>query len=158
HVADAEQVDRALLDDRDKDRLVRYLKAAPEYAVIDAAQKRLICEGFLTRANGRWMRGALDWATRDALAEFERRHRVYSWGYLGKDTLEVLRVTPAEAERRALVRVLTERAIHAAGVLEDGSTSTYANGTPMTFKGADGRDHPIPDLVSALRDQLVAAF
>jgi hypothetical protein len=158
HVAAPEQIDLAQLDDRDKDRVTRYLKIAPEYRVIDAAQKRLICEGFLTRANGRWVRGALDWATRDALAEFERRHRVYSWGYLGKDTLEVLRVTPDEAERRALVRVLTERAIHAAGVLEDGSTSTYANGAPMTFKGADGKDHPIPDLVSALRNELVTAF
>ena len=93
-----EQLVAESLDDRDRDRLKRFLKIAPEYLAIDAAQKRLKCEGFL-KGKTRYVRGALDWATRDALAEYERRHRVYSWGYLGRDTLAVLRVTPVETER-----------------------------------------------------------
>jgi hypothetical protein len=158
HVATPEALDQSLLTDRDKDRLKRYPKAAAEFHVIDAAQKRLVCEGFLTRANGRYTRGAMDWATRDALAEFERRHRVYSWGYLGKDTLEVMRMTPAESERQSVVRILGERAMHAAGVLEDGSTSTFSNGAPRTFQGIDGKDHPIPNLEAALEKDVIDAF
>jgi hypothetical protein len=156
-VASLEQLDAARLSDRDRDRLKRYGSIAAEYLAVDAAQKRLKCEGFFN-GRGRYVRGALDWATRDALAEYERRHRVYSWGYLGKDTLAMLRVTPAETERLAVLRILTERAIHAAGVLEDGSTATRSDGQPRTYNGADGKAHPIPNLVAELERRLVEAF
>jgi hypothetical protein len=158
HVATADALDASLLEARDQDKLARYIKAAAEFHAIDATQKRLACEGFLTRKSGRIIHGALDWATRDALAEFERRHRVYSWGYLGHDTLEVLRMTPLETERKAVIRVIAERAIHAAGVLEDGSTSTYANGQPRTYKGIDGHDLPIPNLEAELEKNISEAF
>jgi hypothetical protein len=152
-----ERLDLEQLDPRERDRVKRYQKMMPEYLAIDAAQKRLKCEGFF-KGRGRYVRGVLDWTTRDALAEFERRHRVYSWGYLGKDTLAVLRVPPAEAERRAVVRILTERAIHAAAVLEDGSTSQRDDGKPNTYKTADGKERPIPNLVGELEARLVEAF
>jgi hypothetical protein len=48
--------------------------------------------------------------------------------------------------------------MHAAGVIEDGSTSTKPDGTPRTFRGRDGAQHPVPNLEAALRDALVAAF
>jgi hypothetical protein len=153
-VDDPAALDVAALDKRDQDKLKRYLKVAPEFLAVDAAQKRLKCEGYL---EGRYVHGALDWTTRDALAEFERRYRVYSWGYLGKDTLAVLRVSPAEAERQSVIRVLLERAIHAAGVVEDGSTND-ADGKAPTFEGQDGRVHPVPNLVADLEQRLVAAF
>jgi hypothetical protein len=157
HVDSAEALDVAALEDRDADRLKRFLKVAPEYRAVEATQKLLKCEGYF-EGRGKYVRGALDWTTRDALAEFERRHRVYSWGYLGRDTLAVLRVPALEAERQGVLRVLLERAIHAAGVLEDGSTSTDANGQPVTFKGADGKDHPIPNLVAELEQRIVEGF
>jgi len=156
-VAAVEQLDPARLTDRDRDRLTRFNKVAPEYLAVDAAQKRLKCEGFF-KGRGRYVRGALDWSTRDALAEFERRHRVYSWGYLGKDTLAMLRLTPAETERLAVLRVLTERAIHAAGVLEDGTTATQADGQARTYNGADGKPRPIPNLVAELERRVIEAF
>lgn len=151
-----EELDTEKLHVRERDRLRRYHKVASEYLAVAAAQKRLKCEGFF-KGRRKYVRGALDWNTRDALAEFERRHRVYSWGYLGRDTLAVLRVPPAEAERLAVVRILTERAIHAAAVLEDGSTEKR-DGEPRTFKGADGKNHPIPNLVAELESRLIEAF
>lgn len=157
-VATPEELSAEELDTRELDRYTRYMKVAPDYRAIDATQKRLKCEGYL-EGKGRYVRGGLDWATHEALAEFERRHRVYSWGYLGRDTVEVLRLTPAEAERRAVLRVLTERAIHAAGIIEDGSTSTMNDGTtPRTFRGGDGRAHPIPNLVAELETSVTQAF
>ncbi len=156
-VAAPEALDVSKLDSRGKDRLKRYLRALPAHDVLVATQERLKCEGY-SKGRGRLIPGALDWGTHESLAEFERRHRIYSWGYLGKDTLEYLRMTPMEAERQGVLRVLTERAMHAAGVIEDGSTSTRPDGTPRTFKGADGKPHPIPDLVSDLRTRIVAAF
>lgn len=153
-----EAIDAAKLDEpRDKDRLKRYLKAAPAHAQVVAAQRRLECEGY-TKGRGRIISGALDWATHMALADFERRHRIYSWGMLGKDTVAHLRMTPMETERETVVRVLTERAIHAAGVIEDGSTGVLPDGTPRTFRGADGQAHPIPNLVEDLRQRIIAAF
>ena len=156
-IEDPEQLEWDRLDDRDKARLRRYRKVAPAWYAVDAAQKRLKCEGYF-KTRGRYVRGAMDWPTHDALAEFERRHRVYSWGYIGRDTLEYLRISPTEAERRAVIRVLTERAIHAMGILEDGSMSLRKDGKPRTYVGADGQQHPMRDLASEIRESLIEAF
>jgi hypothetical protein len=147
----------AIRDWRDKRRLNEYRDLHAELLAIRAAQDRLECEGYFD-GKGKWTRGAMDWATHEALAEFERRHRVYGWGYIGKETLEALKESPMELERRAVVRVLTERAIHAAGVIEDGSMSELFNGDPRTFTGRDGKEHPIPDLETRLRESIVEAF
>jgi hypothetical protein len=83
---------------------------------------------------------------------------VYGWGFIGKDTLDTLRKTPIENEREAVIRILTERAMHAAGVIEDGSTSMRHDETPRTFRGADGTDHGIPNLENEIREAIIAAF
>jgi len=156
-VATPEELSAVELERKDADRYQKYMRMRPDYLAVEATQKRLKCEGYL-EGKGPYIKGGLDWATHEALAEFERRHRVYSWGYLGKDTVAVLRLTPLEAERRAVMRVLTERAIHAAGIIEDGSTNTLPDGTPRTFQGIDGRPHPIPNLVGELEKSITQAF
>jgi hypothetical protein len=153
-----EELSAEELERKDEDRYQKYMRMRPDYLAVDATQKRLKCEGYL-EGKGRYVKGGLDWATHEGLAEFERRHRVYSWGYLGRDTIAVLRLTPIEAERRAVMRVLSERAIHAAGIIEDGSTSTMPDGaTPRTFQGIDGRPHPIPNLVAEIEKSITQAF
>ncbi|MDD9938294.1 MAG: L,D-transpeptidase [Myxococcales bacterium] len=156
-VQDPAELDREQLEDREKDRLKRYLRQAPDWYAVAATQDRLKCEGYF-KDRGRPVRGALDWTTHDALAEFERRHRVYSWGYLGRDTLKVLRMDTLEAERSAVIRVLTERAIHASGVIEDGSILPKRDGSPRTYTGADGKEHEIPNLVADLEQRVIEAF
>ena len=157
-VHDIAAIDRTQLQDDEADLLRRYDRAAPKVLAVRAAQDRLRCEGFLR--SRRFLRGGIDWITRDALAEFERRHRVFGWGFVGGDTLDVLRMTPLEAEREAVIRMLTERAIHAAGVIEDGSTSRRGgeDGEARTYRGADGRDHEIPNLEAQVRTAVIDAF
>ena len=156
-VASHEELDAETLGDRDRARLRVYQEQRADVEALRAAQARLECSGFF-EGKGRYVRGAMDWPTHEALAEFERRHRIYGWGFLGKDTLPMLRLSPAEVEREAVIRVLTERAMHAAAVIEDGSRSMVREGEPRTFVGADGERHPIPNLEAELREDVIEAF
>lgn len=151
------ELDADRLDDRGRRGLREYRELRSQVEAIRAAQDRLECEGYF-EGKGEYVRGGLDWATHEALAEFERRHRVYGWGYIGRETLERLRESPMELERRAVVRVLTERAMHALGVLEDGSAPPQRDQEVRTFRGRDGRTHEIPNLEAQVRERIVAAL
>jgi hypothetical protein len=144
-------------DDEQWERVEEYRSIAPEYEAIAAAQERLECEGFF-EGRGEYTPGLFDWITHEALAEFERRHRVYGWGFIGGDTLAVLQKTPEETEQEAVIRVLTERAMHAAKVIEDGSTSTKRNGEPRTYTTEDGEKRQIPDFEAELRERIIEGF
>ncbi len=137
-------------DDRVARRLAEYRRLAPQASAIRALQARLECEGYF-EGKGEWSRGGFDWATHEALAEFERRHRVYGWGALGRETLEELRRTPLEGDREGVIRVLTERAMHAAGVLEDGSVTGR-------YRDASGTERDLPNLEAELRAIVIRAF
>jgi hypothetical protein len=157
-VESLDQVTRAhAVDDDEWEKVEEYKILAPEIEAIVAAQARLACEGFFAGL-GEHTPGLFDWPTHQALAEFERRHRVYGWGFIGKDTLVVLQQSPQDTEQEAAIRVLTERAMHAAQVIEDGSTSTLRDGEPRTYKAEDGTEVQIPNLEAKLRERVVAAF
>jgi hypothetical protein len=156
-VATEAALDETRLDDRERRALREYRRDRPRFHAIRAAQARLECEGYF-EGKGAYVRGAIDWATHEALAEFERRHRVYGWGYVGGETLARLRETPLELERQAVVRVLTERAMHALGVIEDGSVPPRADGTPRTFRGRDGQTHEVPNLEVEVQRRIVEAL
>ncbi|MDQ3031845.1 MAG: peptidoglycan-binding protein [Myxococcota bacterium] len=151
NVASPDQIDPENLSTRDARRFADWQRVIQEYRVISAAQQRLECEGYF-EGKGAHVDGGLDWATHEALAEFERRHRVYGWGFIGRDTLEALRRTPMEGEQEAVIRVMTERAMHAAGVIEDGSVGE------RTFRGEDGAQHPVPNLEGQVRSMVIEAF
>ena len=153
---DIAKLDPSRLAPRDKSLLKQYEKLAPTAFVIRAAQARLQCEGFFEGRQS-FTDAALDWTTNEAIALFERKHRVFGWGFLGRDTIDALKEPPLEGERQAVLRVLTERAMHAAGFIEDGSTWTKSN-KPRLFRGQDGKEHPIPNLESELRSAIVQAF
>jgi hypothetical protein len=157
NVTTVDALDLTTLNKRDLDTVAKYRAILPVRIATEAVQKRLKCEGYLT-GRGRVLTGVLDWATHEGLAEFEKRNRVYSWGYLNKDSLVPLRMLPMETDREGLLRVLTERAVHAAGVIEDGSTSTLSDGQPRTWRDVGGKEHPIPNLVAAMRDTIIDAF
>jgi hypothetical protein len=154
-VSDASLLNAELLKDGERAQLKYYLRNHDDYEAIKAAQDRLACEGYF-KGKGRWQKGAFDWATHEALNEFERRHRVYSWGAMGPDTLEALRMDTATVEHETVVRVLTERAVHAFGAIEDGSA--VKGDKPIMFTGADGQQHPVPNLEAELRKAVVQAF
>ena len=57
-----------------------------------------------------------------------------------------------------MIRVLTERAAHAAEVIEDGSTSLLRDDEPRTYETEDGKELQIPNLEAALRERVIMAF
>src|SRR5579884_1096122 len=147
------KLDAARLGAADRAALKQYEKMAPTALLVRAAQARLACEGFYP-PNVAHTDAAFDWVTSDALALFERKHRVFGWGVLSHDSVEALKQPPLEGERQTVLRVLTERGMHAGGFLEDGSPPDK----PRTFRGADGKDHPVPNLEQELRDDIVKSF
>ncbi len=86
---------------------------------LDAVRHRLHCEGLL---RGSLPTGVdLDRRTRNAIATFERRHRIYARGRLSGETLMALGEPPMELARQDVLRVITERARLDWGILADGS-------------------------------------
>jgi hypothetical protein len=150
------KIDGARLAAGDKNTLKLWDKLSPTALLVRAAQMRLACEGFF-EGKGAFTDGALDWSTNEAIAEFERKHRVFGWGFLSRDTIEALKEAPLEGERQAVLRVLTERAMHAGGFLEDGSTWPKPD-KPLSFRGKDGKQHTQPNLEKELREAIIHAF
>jgi hypothetical protein len=155
-VTEASAIDEQKLKPGEKGHLRYYLREHDNFEAIKAAQERLVCEGYF-KGKGKWLKGAFDWPTHEALAEFERRHRVFSWGAMGPSTLEALRMDTAVVEHETVIRVLTERAIHAFGAIEDGSVDK-PDGSKVTFKGLDGEMHEVPNLEAELRSAVIEAF
>ncbi|MGB0681017.1 MAG: hypothetical protein ACPGUV_15310, partial [Polyangiales bacterium] len=78
--------------------------------------------------------------------------------HLSKASLLALRQSSMELERRAVVRVLSERAMHAGGVIEDGSTAKVAGGKARTYRGRDGKMHPMVNMQAAVHSAVEQAF
>ena len=148
-------VQRANMSSAQWENVEEFVKIAPRVEAIMATQERLECEGHYAGRKG-FNKGEFDWQTHEALAEFEKRHRVYGWGFIGRDTIHLLRMSPMEAARHAVIRVLTERAMHAAGVLEDGSV--HSDETKRTYTNAAGDVVEVRNIEAELREKLIEAF
>ena len=127
-----------------------HLRFVAERAAFVEAEKRLVCEGLLEPAKHK--SGAYDTAMRTAMLAFQQKQAVMDQADIKRGTLEALARPPLENDLLALRRVLTERAMHAASFLEDGSVSDDdrpggAVGGP-TYRGADGGRHQVPDLAT----------
>ena len=105
------KLDPAKLAPAEKSLLKTYEKVAPSALVIRAAQSRLKCEGFF-EGKASYTDGALDWTTNEAIALFERKHRVFGWGFLSRDTVDALKEPPLEGERQSVI-ARAHRAGHA---------------------------------------------
>jgi hypothetical protein len=111
-----------------------------ERAAFLEAEKRLLCEGLLEPTHH--LPGTYDTPMRLAMLAFQQKNVVMAQGDITRSTLEALARSPAENNYLALRRVLTERAAHAGGFLEDGSVPAGS-----TFLGPDGQRLAVPDLV-----------
>jgi hypothetical protein len=136
------------------------LRFLAERAAFAEAEKRLVCEGLLDPA--RHKSGTYDTAMRTAMLSFQQKHAVMDQADIKRGTLEALARPPLENDLLALRRVLTERAMHAAGFVEDGSVSADdrpggALGGP-TYLGADGARHRVPDLATPSLDAVLLAL
>jgi hypothetical protein len=118
-----------------------------ERAAFSEVEKRLACEGTLDLAKHK--AGVYDTPMRKAMFDFQQEHTVFDQADLKRSTLEVLARPLLVNDFAALRRVLTERAVHAGRILEDGSSKA-------TYPGGDGARHPVPDLVTAATDAVLA--
>jgi hypothetical protein len=122
-------------------------KMEVERAAFAEVEKRLACEGTLDLAKHKL--GTYDTAMRKAMFDFQQEHSVMDQADLKRASLEVLARPLLVNDLAALRRVLDERVSHAGRFIEDGSSKA-------TYPGSDGTRHPVPDLVTAATDALLA--
>ena len=123
--------------------LAALAKADAQIAAFPEMEKRLRCEGVLGKKGH--APGRVDEALRQALVAFQHKHKLYDSG-VRADTSLALGHTPLQNDHAALVRVLTERVVSAANILEDGSVNNK-EGIPPTYTDEQGAKVPIRNLV-----------
>lgn len=116
--------------------------------VIDHAQRRFRCEGLFNAdgGRGRFTPGVFDSETTHALADFEKKHDIMGWGHFKTNDFEMLAKPLDVAVHERLLRVLEERVVTSAGILEDGSAASWRR--KFKWKDADGNEHELRDLAS----------
>ncbi len=120
-----------------------------ERKVMAEIDKRLDCDGH-NHKKYRHKKGQLDHGLRLALRRFQRRHKLYEHTNLRKRTMEMMGMPPVQTNYKTFLRVLTERVVAATGILEDGTSAV--KDTPATYQGADGKTHPVRNLVKEFVD------
>ncbi len=134
-----------------------HLRFEAERLAFAEVEKRLACEGMMDVR--RHKPGTYDTEMRTAMLDFQQKNVVIDQADIKRGTLEALARQPLENDFLALGRVLTERAMQAAGFIEDGSIGESASDPAYpTYLGADGARHRVPDLASAARDATLAAL
>lgn len=112
---------------------------AAEKIAMTEVERRLACEGFLTDKS-RHRAGVYDDAIRSAVKRFQQKHMIYEGQLLRRKTMEALARPPVENDLQALHRVLRERVVSAAAIVEDGSASG------ATYLDASGARVAVPNL------------
>jgi len=131
------------------------LRLQSEREAFSEAEKRLICEGLLSPAKHKT--GSYDTAMRAAMLDFQQKQAVMDQADIRRGTLEALARSPLENDFLALRRVLTERAMHAGGFVEDGSVGdSPSDPSTPTYLGVDGTRHRVPDLATPSLDATLA--
>ncbi|MEY2932953.1 MAG: hypothetical protein RL033_3702 [Pseudomonadota bacterium] len=109
---------------------------------VEAAERRLICEGFLkapdptNKSKAKHQPGMQDPPFSTALRHFQQKHMIYEGHALRPRTLEALARPPLANDHAGMLRALRERVVAASDVLEDGSTDTKSG--PPTYLNKAG--------------------
>jgi hypothetical protein len=134
-------------------------RRAAEQTAMAEVEKRLACEGLLKLAApspaapgarskkpdpNQHVNGVYDEAMRLAVRSFQQKHKIYEANYLRKKTMDALARPTLANDHDALERVLRERVMAAAGVLEDGSADGK-NGPPQ-YLSSSGEKKTVPNL------------
>jgi hypothetical protein len=137
----------ATTDARFAKDLKAHRRMEAERAAFAEVEKRLACEGTLDLTKHK--AGVYDTLMRSAVLDFQQEHTVFDQADLRRTTLEALARPLLDNDFASLRRVLVERVVSAGRFLEDGSSKA-------TYPGSDGARHPVPDLVTAATDALMA--
>ncbi len=132
-----------------------HLRFVAERAAFTEVEKRLACEGLMDPAKHK--PDVYDTPMRLAMLDFQQKNVLMEQGDIGRTTLEALARPILANDFAALRRGLAERAAHAGGFVEDGSASLAARaGKPPAYKNATGERVPVPDLVGAATEAVLA--
>jgi hypothetical protein len=135
-----------------------HLRIEAENAAFAEIEKRLACEGLMDPA--KHAVGSYDTAMRTAMLNFQQKNVLMAQADITRETLEALARPIQENNLATVRRVLTERAAHAGGFIEDGSVNPPVRpGKPrreITYKTADGQRVAVPDLVGTATEALMA--
>jgi hypothetical protein len=121
-----------------------YERRLAEKAAMTEAEKRLRCEGMFKKGQ-RHANGVYDDAMRLAVRRFQQKNMIYEANYLRAKTMDALARPPLANDHMAFLRVLRERVVDAAGVVEDGSAEGKAG--PPSFTGKSGKTVQVRNLV-----------
>ncbi|MBK8480718.1 MAG: hypothetical protein IPL40_06045 [Proteobacteria bacterium] len=144
-------LERLLLDPTYRRTAATYKRLQWQRRALTAMHQRLACEGLYEGRVPQVAPGQVTWAVREALRRFERKHNVYGAGMIHEDTAQALGRSARENNFEALKRVITERAVSAAGVVEDGTVTA-------SYRGADGKTQRVQDLVSQVAQATLKAL
>ena len=97
-------------------------KRAAEKAALAAVERRLTCEQLFPK-DAKHITGVYDEPMRLAVRSFQQKHMIYEANYLRRRTVTALARPLVDNDYDALVRVLRERVVDAAGIIEDGTGS-----------------------------------
>jgi hypothetical protein len=153
--ASREGIAAAATHPKTKAAYAAWRRAQAPVDVIDHAQRRLRCERLFDAADGRgkFEPGEFDFGTHHALARFEKLHNVMGWGHFTAENQRVFALDPEAAMHERLLRALTERAVAAAGVVEDGSAAAWK--PDFEWTDAAGERQRLRDMVGEVRDAVV---
>ncbi len=96
-------------------------RRAAEKPALAAAEKRLLCEGFLK--SGKHKSGVYDEVMQEAVKSFQQKHMIYESHFFRRQTMDALERELIDNDHRSAMRVLRERVVSATGILEDGSVT-----------------------------------
>jgi hypothetical protein len=143
---------------RDKltgDKLDRLTKLDTEHTGLVTAEQELRCEGWLLDKD---LDGSFTWRTGYAIEMFQRRNFLMPTEKLDEDTRAALQLDSRELDYRLALRVLRERVVDAAGIIEDGTAGEGPQPVlgrlldPPAMRAARGSTplpNAAPDLVAA---------
>ncbi|MBN2574278.1 MAG: hypothetical protein JXP73_06915 [Deltaproteobacteria bacterium] len=132
-----------------------YERRVAEKAAMTEAEKRLACEGMFQK-KPRHAPGVYDDAMRLAVKRFQQKNMIYESHYLRAKTMDALARPPLANDHLAFMRVLRERVVDAAGVVEDGSVAGKAGAPSYTAKSGKARQvrNLVDELTAAAAEQL----
>lgn len=144
-------LERLLLDRTHRRSAEAYRRLQWQRRALRALAPRLACEGLFEGRAPPAGSGQVTWALREALRRFERKHNIYGSGLIHEETGRALGRSAHENNFEALKRVITERAVSAAGVVEDGSSNA-------SYRNAAGATEKVQDLVGQVAQSTLRAL
>lgn len=137
----------ATKDPKQEPKIKLIQRRSLEKAAMTEVEKRLACEGLLKPSQHHTV-GVYDEAMKSAVRHFQQKHMIYESNYLRQKTMDYLARPLLTNDHDGFLRVLRERVVAAAGVVEDGSVDG-AKGAP-TYKSATGAQLPVRNLAEEL--------